>query len=83
MAEEKTIWQLQAELQEWHEREYKQEYPGSTFTTGQTLASHGERKWEELTPEEQERKERVAYSLNKMLFGMGLKLSSNFRDSEE
>src|SRR5258708_1027155 len=79
-AAEKTIWELQEELRQWHDTEYIQEYPGSEFITGRTLASHGTRSWEELTPEEQERKERAAYATNKLLFGLGVNVSGNFRE---
>lgn len=84
--EEKTIWQLQAELQAWHEREYKRAYPTSVFHTGRDLAdvrtAKGGKSWEELTPEEQEHKERVAHNLNKMLFSMGVNVSDNFSEGE-
>ena len=78
---DKTIWQLQEELRQWHDTEYIQEYPGSEFITGRTLAAHGTKTWEELTPEEQERKERAAYRTNKMLFGLGINVSGNFREA--
>ena len=66
-----SIWELQARLRAWHEAEYIKQYPNSEFLTGQVLASHGQRRWEDLTPEEQERKERVAYRVNCMLFSLG------------
>ena len=87
MSEEKTIWEKQEELKRWHEQEYKQAYPNSTFYTGRDLAERrtakGGKTWEELTPEEQERKEQVAYLLNRMLFSMGVNISSNFREKEQ
>ena len=77
--EPQSIWEWQARLRAWHEQEYKQAYPDSEFITGRTLASHGTRAWEELTPEEQERKERLAYRLNCMLFSIGVSVSGDFR----
>jgi hypothetical protein len=76
----KTIWQEQSELQEWHEREYKREYPTSEFYTGRTLHPEG---YDDLSDEEKERKERVANMLNNMLFSMGTNISSNFRTEEK
>jgi hypothetical protein len=85
--QQKTIWELQAELKVWHEKEYMQDYPTSIFHTGRDLASvkdaKGGKTWEELTPEEQEHKERVAHMLNKMLFSMGVNVSDNFSVTEE
>lgn len=78
--EQESIWQLQERLHEWHEREYKQAFPNSKFVTGKTLASHGKTPWEELTPEVQERKERVAYRLNCILFSIGVNVSGSFKD---
>ncbi len=87
MSKEKTIWEMQASLKNWHDEEYVKEYPGSTFYTGRDLAEKGVKKgrktWEELTPEEQERKEAVAYMANMMLFCIGVNISSNFVESEE
>ena len=77
--EPQSIWELQARLRQWHEQEYKKAYPDSEFITGQTLAAHGKPTWDELTPEEQERKERIAYRLNCMLFSIGVNVSDNFR----
>lgn len=73
-----TIWDLQERLRAWHEQEYKQAFPDSEFITGRTLASHGKIPWEELAPEVQERKERIAYRLNCMLFSIGVNCSGNF-----
>ena len=79
-SETDTVWELQEQLRVWHEQEYRQAYPGSTFVTGHLLASHGRRAWDELTPEEQERKEWAAYRLNCVLFSLGVNLSGQFRE---
>ena len=75
-----SVWELQERLRSWHEQEYKQAYPDSEFMTGRILASHGKKAWDDLTPEEQERKERVAYRLNCMLFSLGVNVSGQFRE---
>jgi len=77
--QEQSIWQLQEQLRTWHSQEYQKAYPDSEFITGRTLAAHGKKAWDELTPEEQERKERVAYRLNCMLFSLGTNVSGSFR----
>ena len=78
--EPQSIWELQERLRTWHDQQYRKAYPDSDFLTGRTLASHGKRAWEELTPAEQERKERLAYKLNCMLFSLGVNVSDNFRE---
>ena len=78
--EPRSIWELQEQLRAWHDQEYRKAYPDSEFITGQTLASHGTRAWDELTQEEQEHKERLAYKLNCMLFSIGVSVSDNFRE---
>jgi hypothetical protein len=78
-----SIWQLQEALRQWHDREYVQAYPNSEFITGKTLAARGKKPWDELTPEEQERKERAAYHLNQLLFSMGVNVSGSFRDESQ
>lgn len=79
---EPSVWELQERLRQWHEQEYKQAYPDSEFITGRTLAAHGKRAWDELAPVEQERKERIAYRLNCMLFSIGVNVGS-FREESE
>lgn len=82
---EKTIWQKQDELRQWHEREYKQAYPNSVFHTGRSLVEGRPvegRTWEGLTPEQQEHKEEIAYMLNCMMMSLGVNVSDNFRDGE-
>ena len=78
--EAQSVWELQERLRTWHEQEYKQAYPDSACITGRTLASHGTKAWEDLTPEEQERKERIAYRLNCLLCSIGVHVSGNFRE---
>ena len=82
LKEQRSIWELQEQLRQWHTQEYKKAYPDSEFITGRTLASHGKRAWEDLTPEEQERKERIAYRLNCMLFSIGTTVGPFRAESE-
>jgi hypothetical protein len=65
---EQTVWELQEQLRTCHTQEYKKAYPDSEFVTGRTLPSHGKRAWDDLTPEEREREERIAYRLKRARF---------------
>ena len=78
---EQSILELQEQLCTWHSQEYQKAYPDSEFITGRTLAAHGKRAWDDLTPAEQERKERIAYRLNCMLFSVGVNVSGQFREA--
>jgi len=66
-----SIWELQERLRAWYEQEYKKAFPesDSEFATGRTMAAPGA--WDELTPEQQEQRERTAYKLNRMVFALG------------
>ncbi len=79
----RTIWEKQAELKEWHEREYKKEYPNSVFYTGRSLVEKRGKKWEDLTPEQQEHKECLAYQFNCMMMSLGVNISDNFREGTD
>lgn len=70
---ELTVWQKQEQLRQWHDREYKQAYPDSTFYTGKALyKDRGKGPYESLPQVEKDRKEGVAYRLNSMLFSIGV-----------
>lgn len=83
--ESDSIWEKQRKLKEWFDKEYVKEYPGSTFFTGKSLSAKGKRviTWDDLTPEQQERKEKVAYNLNCMLISLGVNISSNFKENKD